>query len=63
MEVTLTELGLFAWGMVATLLWQQARHNYRMHRTITGEVFKRIADGRIKVVEKEDSFDIVEVSK
>jgi hypothetical protein len=34
-----------------------------MHRTITGEVFKRIADGRIKVVEKEDSFDIVEVTK
>lgn len=63
MEITLIEIALFAWAMVATLLWQQARHDYRVHRVITGEVFKRIANGRIKVVEKEDSFDIVEVTK
>jgi len=63
MEVTLAELFLFAWAAVVTLLWQQAKHEFRMHRMMTGELFKRIADGRIKVVETEDSFDIVEVKK
>ena len=63
MEVTVTEMFLFGWCVVVTILWQQNKHELRVHRLMTGEVFKRIADGRIKVVEKEDSFDLVEVQK
>lgn len=61
MEVTMTELALFAWAMVATMWWQQAKHDLRVHRMMTLEVFKRIAKGKIKVVEHEDSFELKEV--
>jgi hypothetical protein len=61
MEITFTELALFVWGMVSTLLWAQAKANIKMHRMITGEVFMRIARGEIKVTETKDSFEIEEV--
>ena len=63
MEVTLTETLLFAWAMLATAQWFQLKDELRNHRAMTGEVFKRIAQGRIKVTESEDSFDLVEVQK
>ena len=61
MEITMTELVLFTWAMVSTLLWQQAKQDLKIHRVMTGEVFKRIADGRIKVVKEGDSFELKEV--
>jgi len=61
MEVTMTELALFIWAMVATMLWQQNRHDLRVHRMMTMELMKRIAKGRIKVIESEDSFEFREV--
>lgn len=61
MEITMTELVLFIWAMVATLMWQQAKHDFRIHKVMTLEVFKRIAKGKIKVVEHEDSFELKEV--
>lgn len=63
MEITLTELFLFTWAIIATIMWQQCRHELGVHRFMTGEVFKRIAQGRIKVVDKKDSFDLVEVNE
>lgn len=61
MEITMTELALFTWALVATLWWQQARHDLRVHRMMTGEIFMRIAKGKIKVIESEDSFEFKEV--
>ena len=61
MEITMTELALFAWAMVATLWWQQARQDLRIHRMMTEELMRRIAKGKIKVVEHEDSFEFKEV--
>lgn len=61
MEVTMTELALFTWAMVATLFWQQTKHDLRVHRMMTGELLKRIAKGKIKVIESEDSFEFKEV--
>jgi hypothetical protein len=49
------------WAMVATMLWQQNRHDLRVHRMMTSELLKRIAKGRIKVIESEDSFEFKEV--
>lgn len=61
-EVSFTDLLLFMWGMVATLMWAQAKHDIKLHRMITGEVFMRIAKGQIKVTEDGDGgFDIKEV--
>jgi hypothetical protein len=61
MEITMTELALFTWALVATLWWQQARHDLKVHRMMTGEIFMRIAKGKIKVIESEDSFEFKEV--
>jgi len=61
MEITMTELALFVWAMAATLMWQQAKHDYRMHKMLTLELMKRIAKGKIKVVESHDSFELKEV--
>lgn len=61
MEITMTELALFVWAMVATLMWQQAKQDFRMHKMLTLELMKRIAKGKIKVVEHDDSFELKEV--
>jgi hypothetical protein len=61
MEVTMTELALFTWALVATLFWQQTKHDLKVHRMMTGELLKRIAKGKIKVIESEDSFEFKEV--
>ena len=61
MEITMTELALFTWGLVATLWWQQAKHDLRVHRMMTGRIFHEIAKGKIKVVESEDSFEFKEI--
>jgi hypothetical protein len=61
MEITMTELALFTWALVATLCRQQARHDLKVHRMMTGEIFMRIAKGKIKVVEHDDSFEFKEV--
>jgi hypothetical protein len=61
MEITMIELALFAWAMVMTALWQEAKSNLKFHRMITAELLSRIAQGKVKVVETGDSFDFKEV--
>ena len=61
MEITLAELALFVWASITTLLWQQTRHEMKVHKVMTIELIKRIATGQIKVVEHEDSFELMEV--
>jgi hypothetical protein len=63
MEVTLTEMLLFAWAMLATAQWVQLRDELKHHRMMAGEILMRIADGRIKAVKTEDSFELEEVLK
>jgi hypothetical protein len=61
MEVTVAEMFLFGWCLVVTMLWQQAKHELRVYRLMTGELMKRIAQGRIQVIDHEDSFEFKEV--
>lgn len=61
MTITMTELALFVWAMVATLFWMQSKHNLKVHKMITAELLMRIAKGKIKVVETEDHFEFKEV--
>ena len=63
MEVTMTEMLLFAWGIFATGMWLDTKNDLRIHRMMTMEAFKRIADGRLKVIDREDSFELKEVKQ
>jgi hypothetical protein len=60
-EVSITEMVLFAWAFIATAFWHDA-HNHRkqnMHHTIM--LLRQIAQNKIKVVETEDHFEFKEV--
>lgn len=61
MEVTMTELALFIWAIAATAAWQQSKHDLKTHKFITAELLHRIAKGKMKVIESEDSFEFKEV--
>lgn len=61
MEVTMTELVLFGWALIATGMWLDAKKELHIHRMMTLELMKRIAKGRIKVVEHNDSFELKDV--
>lgn len=61
MTITMTELALFTWAMVATLFWMQSKYNLKVHRLMTAELLTRIAKGKMKVIETEDSFEFKEI--
>jgi hypothetical protein len=61
MEVTMTELALFIWAIAVTAAWQQAKHDLKVFKFTTAEIFHLIAKGKVKVVESEDSFEIERV--
>ena len=61
MEITMTELALFGWALIATGMWLDAKKELRFHKLMTYELMKRIAKGKIKVVESHDSFELKEV--
>lgn len=59
--VTMTELALFTWAMVATLFWLQRSHDLKVHHKMTAELLKRIAKGKIKVIETDEHFEFKEI--
>ena len=61
MNITMTELALLIWGAVATAMWHQARNDLKFHRMMTSQIFRRIAQGKMKVTEADDHFDFKEV--
>lgn len=61
MEVTMTELALFAWAMVSTAMWMQAKTDLKFHRSMTHGLLVRVARGKIAVVKDGDSFQLKEV--
>lgn len=61
MTITMTELALFVWAMVATLFWLQARHDRRVHMLTTIEILSRIAKGKMKVTENDKGFEFKEI--
>jgi hypothetical protein len=42
-------------------MWLETKSDLRIHRIMTMELMKRIAKGKIKVVESDDSFEFKEV--
>lgn len=61
MEVTMTELALFVWGVIATGMWLQAKADLKFHRSMTNGLLVRVARGKIAVVKDGDSFQLKEV--
>ncbi len=65
MTITELELVLFIGFVVMTYLYFKLRGDVYMHRSITGEIFIRIAKGQIRVVETDEGrgFDFEEVKR
>lgn len=61
MTFSIAEMFLLAWAIIATVAYGSVSSRYRMHRLITSELLHKIAKGKIKVTETEDSIDFVEV--
>ena len=63
--ITITELEfiLFVGFVVMCFLYFKTKSELYTHRRMTGEVFMRIAKGKLKVTETEDGFDLISVSE
>ena len=63
MTITELELVLFVGFTVMTYMYFKLRGEIFLHRSITGEIFIRIAKGQIRVVETNEGrgFDLEEV--
>jgi len=57
------ELVLFIGFSVMTFLYFKIKAAMYAHKRITAEIFMRIAEGKMKVKETEEGFDIVAVGK
>ena len=58
--ITITELELvllIAFG-VMTGMWFRLRAELHMHRSVTAEIFMRIAKGNVKVIETKDGYEL-----
>lgn len=60
-EVTLTEIALFVWGISMTAAWLDSRRTMHTHKMLTIRIFEEIAKGKVKVVENGDSFEFKEI--
>ena len=62
-EVSVTEVVLFAWAFIATAFWHDAHNHRKQVMKMTMNVFHDLAKGEVKVVEVEDGFEIKPVRK
>lgn len=60
MTVTMTEIALFVWAMVATAAWLRKKEQMRFYKNMTAEVLLRLAQGRLRIVETQDGFELKE---
>lgn len=57
-EVSVTEIVLFAWAFIATAFWHDA-HNHRKHdMRMTLDLLHDIANGEVEVTETDGRFEI-----
>ena len=57
-EVTLTDVVLFCWGILATAFWLDARRRVNQEKRIFVYMFKAIADGEAEVVKTKGGFEV-----
>lgn len=62
-EVSITEVVLFAWAFIATAFWYDAVRRHDMFKLMTMKIFKGICDGDVKITETETGFDFETVRK
>jgi len=63
MTITELEFILFVGFVVMTGMYFKLRGELYMHRRVTAEIFMRIANGNMKVVETDDGFDFLPQEK
>jgi hypothetical protein len=61
MEITVTEMLLFAWAVGATMMWQQSREELKHFRFMTVMTLRKLHKGEIKIVDHGDSFELRDV--
>ena len=54
MEISIAELFLLAWAVVATVAWRVARHNHEEFKYATVEVVKKVVAGKLEFVIVDD---------
>ena len=61
--ITITELEfvLFVGFVVMTGAYFKLRAELNMHRRITGEIFMRVAKGKMRIKETDEGFDFEEI--
>ena len=59
MTITELEFVLFLGFVCMTFMYFKIRAELNLHRRVTAEVFMRIAQGKMKVKETEEGFDLV----
>lgn len=62
-EVSITEVALFCWGLIATAFWHDAVRRHDHFKAMTMKVFHDVAKGEVKVTETDDGFEIKPVRK
>ena len=59
--ITELELVLFIGFVVMTGAYFKLRAELNMHRRITGEIFMRVAKGKMRIKETDEGFDFEEI--
>jgi len=61
MLITNSEIVLFIWGIVTTVLWQRALHESVEFKKFTVFKLQEVARGKAKIVDNGESIEIVRV--
>jgi len=61
MEISYSEIVLFIWGIVMTVLWQRALHESGEFKKFTVFKLKEVARGEAKIVDDGESIQIIRV--
>jgi membrane-bound lytic murein transglycosylase MltF len=54
MEISIAELFLLLWAVVATVAWRYARYNHEEFKYATVEVIKKVVAGKLEFVIVDD---------
>lgn len=63
MLISTSELVLFLWGSVMTILWQMSLHESKEFKRFTVFKLKEVAKGRAKIVDNGESIEIIHTER
>lgn len=60
-EVSITEIFLFAWGALASIFWWDAIQRREHFKVITMRMLSEVAKGKLRVKETDQGFEFEQV--